>query len=148
MLRFPQFVSFATDEVHRRLVRRREIAESDTDKALRVRDDFRAGLIELVSPDVFPVEFVHAITRAERQGRVSPDEGAELVADIFGSLPQLYNSLPLLPRAYELSSQMRIGVYDCLYVALAEREHCELLTADQRLVNVFRGFPIVALSSL
>ena len=58
------------------------IAESDTDKALRVRDDFRAGVIELAAPDVFPVEFVHAITRAERQGRVSPDEGAELVADL------------------------------------------------------------------
>jgi predicted nucleic acid-binding protein len=124
------------------------IAESDTDKALRVRDDFRAGLVELVAPDVFPVEFVHAVTRAERQGRVLPEEGGELVADLLRALPQLYDSLPLLPRAYELSSQARIGVYDCLYVALAEREQCELLTADQRLVNVFRGYPVIALSSL
>src|SRR5579863_2357451 len=88
------------------------IAEGDTDKALRIRDDFRAGLVELIAPDVFPVEFIHAVTRAERQGRVLPDEGAELVGDLFATLPQLLNSLPLLPRAYELSSQMRIGVYD------------------------------------
>jgi predicted nucleic acid-binding protein len=60
----------------------------------------------------------------------------------------LQSSLALLPRAYELSSQMRIGVYDCLYVALAEREQCELVTADQRLVTVFAGLPIVALSTL
>ena len=79
---------------------------------------------------------------------MSPDEGAELVAYVLAALPQLHDSLPLLPRAYELSSQMRVGVYDCLYVALAEREQCELLTADQRLVNAFRGFPVVALSSL
>ena len=30
---------------------------------------------------------------------------------------------------------MRIGVYDCLYVALAEREGCTLLTADDRLAR-------------
>jgi len=124
------------------------IAEGDTDKALRIRDDFRAGLVELIAPDVFPVEFIHAVTRAERQGRVLPDEGAELVGDLFATLPQLLNSLPLLPRAYELSSQMRIGVYDCLYVALAEREQCDLLTADQRLVSVFRAYRVIALSSL
>jgi predicted nucleic acid-binding protein len=124
------------------------LAEVDTDRALRVRDDYRAGLTELLAPDVFPIEFVHALTRAERQNRLTPDDGAEFVADLLATLPQLHASLPLLPRAYELSSQMRIGVYDCLYVALTERERCELLTADQRLVNVFAGVPIVVLSSL
>jgi predicted nucleic acid-binding protein len=124
------------------------LAEIDTDRALRVRDDYRVGSIELNAPDVFPVEFVHALTRAERQHRLTPEEGAEFVGDMLSTLPCLHPSLPLLPRAYELSSQMRIGVYDCLYVALAEREQCELLTADQRLVKVFGGFPIVALSSI
>ena len=45
---------------------------------------------------------------------------------------------------------MRIGVYDCLYVALAERRKCKLVTADDRLVNNLRphfSF-IVALASL
>ena len=47
-------------------------------------------------------------------------------------------------------SQARIGVYDCLHVALAEREGCELLTADVRLVRAPRPmYPsIVPLSSL
>jgi predicted nucleic acid-binding protein len=30
---------------------------------------------------------------------------------------------------------MRVGVYDCLYVALAEREGCDFITADDRLVK-------------
>ena len=48
------------------------------------------------------------------------------------------------PRAYEISSQMRIGVYDCLYVALAERESCQLVTADDRLVKTLQPqFPFV-----
>jgi predicted nucleic acid-binding protein len=45
--------------------------EADTDKALRLRDDTRAGLHELLAPDVFPVEVAHALTRAERQGRIT-----------------------------------------------------------------------------
>jgi len=52
--------------------------------------------------------------------------------------------LPLLPRAYEISSQFRVGVYDCLYVALAEREKCELATADDKLVRNLQGpFPFI-----
>lgn len=51
--------------------------------------------------------------------------------------------------AVDMATQARIGVYDCLYMGLAEREQCELVTADQRLVNTFHGqFPIVLLSSL
>ena len=33
---------------------------------------------------------------------------------------------------------MRIGVYDCLYVALAEQEKCELVTADTTLVRALQ----------
>jgi predicted nucleic acid-binding protein len=58
--------------------------------------------------------------------------------------------MPLLPRAYEISSLVRIGVYDCLYAALAEREGCKLLTADDRLVRVLQPSSpfITPLSSL
>jgi predicted nucleic acid-binding protein len=56
----------------------------------------------------------------------------------------------ILRRALAISSAARIGVYDCLYVALAERENCELVTADDKLVrNLQHQFPfIVSLSAL
>ena len=58
--------------------------------------------------------------------------------------PRLVSSLPLTPRAIAISSQMAVGVYDCLYVALAEREGCELLTADDRLVRTLQpAFPFI-----
>jgi predicted nucleic acid-binding protein len=106
--------------------------------------------VQLLAPDVFPIEIAHAITRAERQGRVTQAQGAAFLVDILNALPQLSDSLLLLPRAYEISSPMRIGVYDCLYVALAERERCDLITADDRLVRVLQSqFPfLVSLASL
>lgn len=124
--------------------------ELDTDKALRLRDDFYKSIVELIAPDILPVEVAHAITRAERQKRVTPSQGALALADVINTLPPLFPCLGFVARAYEISSQMRVGVYDCLYVALAEREACELVTADDKLVkNLQPQFPfIVSLSSL
>jgi predicted nucleic acid-binding protein len=60
------------------------------------------------------------------------------------SAPALFSYLPLLPRAFAIASAARIGVYDCLYVALAERESCGLLTADARLItNLQTTFPFI-----
>lgn len=120
------------------------VLENDTAKALRLRDDFRKQLVELAAPAVFAVEVTHALTRAERQGRVTAQQGVQLFQDLLTLLPQEHASLPLLPRAYAISSQARIGVYDCLYVALAERENCELVTADDKLLkNLGPLFPFV-----
>jgi predicted nucleic acid-binding protein len=109
-----------------------EVPEVDSDKAIRFRDETRRGLHQLVAPDVFPVEVAHAMTRAERQGRVSPADGWRLWLAIMTDTPTLHSYIPLVPRAYAISSAVRVGVYDCLYVALAEREGCEFVTADAR----------------
>jgi predicted nucleic acid-binding protein len=72
------------------------------------------------------------------------------MADVFRFMPDLHPYLPLLPRAFAIASTAKIGVYDCLYVALAEREGCELLTADDRLIRSLQPiFPfITSLASL
>ena len=64
--------------------------------------------------------------------------------------PILYPLDPLFYRAVDISSRMRTGFYDCLHVALAEQENCELVTADDKLINALqRQFPfILSLASL
>src|SRR5262245_29715903 len=110
------------------------VREIDSDKADLVRADFLNGLHELLAPDVFPIELAHALTRAERQARVTVGQARHLLADVLTTPPQLHSYRPLLMRAVDISSQMRIGVYDCLYVALAEQEKCNLLTEDDKIV--------------
>jgi predicted nucleic acid-binding protein len=126
------------------------VPEVDTDKALRLRDDYRAGIHQLLAPDFFPIEIAHSLTRAERQGRITPAQGALLLTDLLKALPQLHPSLAVLPRAYAISSQAKIGAYDCAYVALAEQEGCQFVTSDDRLIrNLQPLFPsIIALASL
>lgn len=126
------------------------VAEALTDRAQKLRDEFRRGLHELIAPDIFPIEVAHSLTRAERQSRISPSQASILLADVLLTGPKLHPYLPLLSHAVALSSQARIGVYDCLYVALAQRERCEFLTADDRLIRVLQpSYPfITALASL
>jgi predicted nucleic acid-binding protein len=64
--------------------------------------------------------------------------------------PLLHPFLPLLPRAFAISSAKRVGVYDCIYVALAEHQTCEMVTADDKLINALqKDFPfIVSLASM
>ncbi len=66
----------------------------------------------------------------------------EKFQQLAATFPQLHDNIPLLARAFDLSSKMRIGVYDCLYVALAEREQCKVVTADTRMIGLFPNLTV------
>jgi predicted nucleic acid-binding protein len=120
------------------------LPETDDAKAIGIRNGFRQGIHELHAPDVFPVEVAHSLARAERRGEIKHGEGSLKMADVFTFMPTLHPYLPLLPKAFALASQARIGVYDCLYVVLAEQEGCELVTADARLARALQTtFPFI-----
>jgi predicted nucleic acid-binding protein len=107
--------------------------EVDSAEARQLRDNFRNQIHELIAPDSFPLEAAHALTKAARRGIVT--DATKLWFELMVDSPQLFPSVALMLRAMAIASQARIGVYDCLYVALAEREDCELVTADARLIN-------------
>lgn len=88
------------------------LPEDGSDKALALGLEYRNGVHELIAPDTFPPEVAHALTRAERRGILTPQEGAAHFTALLKGLPAIHASLPLLPRAYELSSQVRLGVFD------------------------------------
>lgn len=123
------------------------LPEPDTAKALQLRSDYCNAVHELMAPDFFPIETAHALTRAERQRRITQGSGWGLWQKIMSDCPVMLPWNPLMPRAFDLSSKMRVGVYDCVYVALAEQQLCPVVTADQRLLNTFPG-QTISLASL
>lgn len=123
------------------------LKEQDSDRALALREDFRNGIHELIAPDILPVEMGHALTRAERKGILKQGQARVLISDFLDPCPELYPYGEVYDRAMQLSSAIRVGFYDCIYVALAEHEGCPVVTADERLVNQFKG-QVISLSSL
>ncbi len=123
------------------------LPEADSAKALSLRDDYGKGIHELLAPDIFKVEAAHALTRAERRKVLLQGEAINRMVLLMQTRPLLRPFSSLLPRAMDISSQQQIGVYDCLYVALAEREQCKVVTADQRVLALFPA-AAVSLDSL
>jgi predicted nucleic acid-binding protein len=119
-------------------------------RAVRLRDELRRGVLALIAPFIFPAEAASALTKAERQKLLPVGHAGILLADILATSLALHQYEPLLARAVDISSQSRAGLYDCLYVALAEQEGCELVTDDQKLIaNLKSHFAfIVPLASL
>lgn len=126
------------------------LMEKDSAKARTLRDEFRKNLHDLLAPDIFPGEICHGLTKAERQKIIPQFQSRILVADILSTPPDFVPSDALLARALEISMSTRSGFYDCLYVALAERESCEMLTADLKVINnLLPAFPfVIPLASL
>ena len=120
------------------------IVEADSDKVVRLIDDFANAIHELIAPDLFPTECANVLMILERKGTILKDQAASHFQDIINNSPAIFRATPLMPRAIEIALQHRQSVYDCLYVALAEREGCELVTADDKLVNAVQAaFPFV-----
>lgn len=119
------------------------VPETDTAKAIALQSE------HLHAPDFFPVELANAFNMSQVRGRI-PDAQIAL-DDLLLQLPTLHESISLLPRALEIAKLItRRSIYDLLYVALAEREQCEFVTADQKLFNSLKkDFPfLVDLASL
>jgi predicted nucleic acid-binding protein len=115
-----------------------------TPKADVLREDYRNAIHELIAPSAFPAEVAMDLTKAERQKVINVGEAIPFLTDILSTCPILHTYDLLLFRAAEISSRMRSGLHDCLYIALAEREGCEFVTVDDRLLrNVQKDFPFV-----
>ena len=120
------------------------LAEVDSAKAIRLRDEYAAGIHELHAPDIFPSEIANGLASAERQKRIRTGESAIFLNDVLSAAPALHHSSPLLIRAMEIAIATKQAVYDCIYVALAEAEGCELVTADDILVRNLRpSYPFI-----
>jgi len=146
------FVRFATSEfiLDASIALKWVLAEPDSAAALEVRRDLLAGNRALLAPDHFPYEEVgYALTKAERRRAIQVGEASELAGKVFASMPELYPAVDLLRRAIEISSKLRVGLYDCMHLALAEQEQVPVPTGDLRLVAAARDqFPVLTLADL
>lgn len=66
------------------------LPETLSAKAVKLRNDFRNHVHELIAPDIFPAEVAHALTRAERQKIIQPRQGAKRFLAVMRFPPDLH----------------------------------------------------------
>lgn len=86
---------------------------------------------DLVAPDLVDVETLAVLRKRWVAGDLSKNRFSAAIDDLEDLDLARYPALPLMRRAFELRDN--VTAYDAVYVALAERLDCPLVTADRRL---------------
>jgi predicted nucleic acid-binding protein len=90
---------------------------------------------DLIAPDLILAEALNVLWKKQRLGQVDDATRSDAVALIGRPLVRLVAMPPLARRASDLAQELDHPVYDCFYLALAEREGVPLVTADNRLIS-------------
>ena len=105
--------------------------EDGSDRALALRTE--TGLI---APSLIVSEVGNALWKAVRRREVTNADALAALGVAFGPFDALVANEELGVRALELAIALAHPVYDCMYLALAERERAPLISADRALLRV------------
>ena len=116
------------------------LTELNSDRAVRLRDDFATGRVRLVVPTLLFYEVVNAL----RFSRVFREADLTLAAK---SLSKYRFGIwrprgRLLESSAALSLKGDLTIYDACYVALAQRRSTKLITEDRELLSKFPKYTI------
>ena len=89
-----------------------------------------------IAPDVVIPEMCNVVWKKVKNQEVTPVQGQAIVTNVSMIFDHIVPSSELAQRAFGLAVQFNHPVYDCLYLALAERESITLITDDAKLVTV------------
>ena len=114
------------------------LPEPGSDRARGLLEASARGDAELLAPDIYVAEVSNVLwKRTHLTGDLLADDAREALDSLVAALPALVPSPVLASQALELALAFGRSLYDCLYVALALRAGCPLVTADRRLVRAF-----------
>ena len=98
-----------------------------------------ANTVPLVAPDLMRAEVGNALITKMRRGEINSDE-VQTAYNTLGYFVARWIAIPsIADRALTIACTLRHPIYDCYYLAAAEAEAMNLITADLRLIAAVRG---------
>lgn len=89
-----------------------------------------------IAPDIFIPEICNVVWKKVKNQEITAKQGEAIVTNVPMVLDRIVPSSEVAGRAFALAVQFNHPVYDCLYLALAERESSTLITDDAKLVTL------------
>jgi predicted nucleic acid-binding protein len=93
----------------------------------------------LIAPDLIIAEVANAGWKAVRSGGMTREQHDHAAARLALAFDDLVPLASLAPRAVVIARALDHPVYDCFYLALAEKRQAMLVTADGRLLKRLHG---------
>lgn len=116
--------------------------ESDSNLAEALLIELNRKGIVMYAPALLTYEVTNILYQHVRKGTITLEKAKEAIKDVLstGLKVEFAQDTTLNIKALELAQRFNLpATYDAHYLALAEREQCELWTADRRLWNSIRG---------
>jgi predicted nucleic acid-binding protein len=107
------------------------IHETDSDRAWSLRQRYTG----LRYPGLIVAEVLGVVGKNLRMGVLGPAVAHDICKDVRAALQAPVPDAELLERAAELMVDLAHPIYDCIYLALAERERLPLVTVDRNLID-------------
>jgi len=105
--------------------------------------------LEILVPDLMPIEVANALWKAVRRGRCTSEQAAAAMQILLEHELTVIPSRPLLSAALAIAVEHHRTVYDSIYLALAASSGAQLITADEKLVIALVGhYPVRWLGAL
>lgn len=117
------------------------VREGGREQALEVLDER-----ERHAPDLIIAEVGNVVWKKAMRGEVSGEHARFICASIRRYLTVLHRSEALAERAIDIALRLRHPIYDCLYLACAQRAGARLVTADRRLLAAIDGTGLAPLA--
>jgi len=118
------------------------LQESDSEIAETMLIEWSSNGVVILAPALLTYEVANALYKKARKGDFTFETAKEALTKVLlsGVALNFSQDSNLGRRAIELARQFGLtATYDAHYLALAEREGCELWTADTRMWNSIRG---------
>ena len=115
------------------------IEEDDSDIAQLIYNEYEAGNISFLAPDLIYAEFGNIIWKKQIFKNLNANE-ADFAISEFKKISFTLTPITLLfDDAYKIAVKYKRTFYDSLYLALSVRENCEFVTADEKFYNSVRN---------
>jgi predicted nucleic acid-binding protein len=101
--------------------------------------------VRLVAPDLVVSEVCNALWARVCRGGIEEMQARVAVDLVARCYEELVPAASLRERAFAMALELGHPVYDCFYLALAERRRTQLVTADSRLLTRLKGSPFLRL---
>lgn len=88
---------------------------------------------DLIAPDLLAIEVSNALWKRIMRGELTVETAEKLLAHLTAIGLALERSVALVSTGLRLAEMLRHPVYDCLYLALAQKRGAELVTLDKRM---------------
>ncbi|HEX8071287.1 MAG TPA: type II toxin-antitoxin system VapC family toxin [Pyrinomonadaceae bacterium] len=92
----------------------------------------------LHAPDLLPSEFGNILWKKVRRQEITEAEAKRIAGELQRAPIAFLSSLDFLLDALAFAHATGSTVYDCMYLAAAIRQRCQLVTADRKFYNALQ----------